>query len=264
MGKKRNMWVKLEGGLQIATKLIDEPTVAARSSFDTEKMEELVESIRTVGIIEPLVIMKKGSRFEVIAGDRRLRAAKKAGLSEVPCVVADPTGGKGEMMKLHENLVREDLNVLDEARFLQITMQRQKLNTAQLARLLGRSDGYVSQRLDALKWEEWLVKPLRDGKMVFSVARELCRMKNKDLQREYARHAVNGGISPSLAKQWVDDAIALERAQKGETEEKVGRGRPQRVDEYMFPCQICSVPKKVSDTTMWRICHGCAKESKLA
>lgn len=190
--------------------LIDDPERAMRSEITAESIADLVMSIKMVGLIEPLVVRRRADRYEIVAGHRRITACEAAGLQEVPCYVVTGTQEQVEMMKIHENLYRQDINPFDEAKHYSRLMQEMKLTPMRVARIINRSEGYVRERLEILSMDPLLQQGLSDGKLNISVAKQLHRIKDPIKLREMTGYAVNQGITGALARRWVDENLPQE------------------------------------------------------
>lgn len=190
----------------IPLKLIDDPQRPMRSDLSHESIDELVSSIRQVGMIEPVVVKVVGDRYEVIAGHRRTVAAETAGLETIPCHVVDATEEQVEMMKIHENLMRVDVNPYDEAQHYARLMREMKLSPMRIARLTNRSEGYVRDRLVILDYAPELQEAVAVGKLRLGVAKELAKLKDPAKQREMMGYAIGHGITAAVAKKWVDES----------------------------------------------------------
>lgn len=182
-------------------KILD-PARPLRSDLSPESVSDLAESIKKVGIIEPLVVSPKEDAYEVIAGHRRLLAAEMADLAIVPCLVVDVSGIEAEVLKLHENSARADINPIDWARHLEYLKTQYSMTTAKLAELLGMSPAWVEQHLDINNYPVELQEALGSGKIAFSAARELEQIKDPVKRKEYVEYAVKGGVTPALAAEW--------------------------------------------------------------
>lgn len=190
---------------EIETKLIDDPERPMRTDLSRESIDDLVSSIKQVGMIEPIVVRAVGERYEVVAGHRRITAAEAAGLMIVPCHIVQGSQEQIEMMKIHENLYRVDVNPYDEALHYQRLMREMKLSPTKIARITNRSDGYVRDRLMILDFDSSLQQALADGKVNLTVAKELYRIKDPIKLREMLGYAVGQGITGAVAKRWVDE-----------------------------------------------------------
>lgn len=173
-----------------------------RTDLTEESVKELVESIKQVGIIEPLIVRSNGENYEVIAGHRRLTAARFAGLMMIPCVVRNEQGMEAEILKIHENLARSEINAVDWARHLTNLKEQYKLSTAEIANILGMSDSWVAQHLDILNYPPAILVAIQAGTLAFSAARELAQIKDPLKRTVYVKAAVRGGVTPAMAVQW--------------------------------------------------------------
>ena len=140
--------------------LIDDPMRPIRSDLSPESVADLVISIRQVGIIEPLVVKPVNGRFEVIAGHRRLVAATICEIGLVPCYIVDADPQVAELLKIHENLFRQEISPADEAKFYDFLIQHHKLTPAKVAGMISKSQSYVFARLQILEYPEELPNAL--------------------------------------------------------------------------------------------------------
>lgn len=165
-----------------------------RKHFDEESLQELANSISAQGVIQPIVVRKEGSHYELIAGERRWRASQLAGLQSIPAVIKDLDTRSAAAIALIENIQREDLNPLEEAAALQRLIDDFELTHMQVAEAVGRSRVAVSNLLRLLD----LVEPVKDlvGRMLLSMghARAILALPEND-QADVARVVVNRGLS---------------------------------------------------------------------
>ena len=234
----------------ISLDLIDDPVRPLRSDLSPESVAELVASIRQWGVIEPLVVRRKGERFEVIAGHRRLVSAGIADLAQVPCYIINVSDEEAEFVKIHENLYRQEISPSDQAEHFSYLIQRLKLTPAKIARLIQKSETFVSERLQILSYPPELKEAMDSGLIKFSVAREFYRIKEMDKLREYLGYAVRSGIVPSLARKWVDDYLRplqvitpVEGAVQNQGEEPV-------YPEQQTTCIYCTEALKLGDAAI--------------
>ena len=137
--------------LYLPTARIRPNPMQPRKHFDTGGLQELAGSIRQYGVLQPLTVRKAGGAYELVAGERRLRAARLAGLTEVPCLLADVDEEASGMLALVENLQRRDLDYIEEAEGLQKLMQQYHLSQEQAARRIGKSQSAVANKLRLLQ-----------------------------------------------------------------------------------------------------------------
>jgi ParB family transcriptional regulator, chromosome partitioning protein len=189
-----------------------------RRHFDPARIEELAQAIRSQGIIEPLVVRlapadaEGAARYELIAGERRWRAAREAGLSAVPIVVRDLDDHAALEMSLVENLIREDLNPIDEARGFERLARSFGVSHDQIAARIGKSRPYVSNAIRLLDLPTPVREMLELGRLSAGQARPLLAMGSAEAQIAAARRIVEGRISARGAE---DLAGAARRARSG-------------------------------------------------
>lgn len=166
-----------------------------RIDFDTEKIEELARSIEEKGILQPLIVSRRADGFDLVVGERRLRAAGRAGLSEVPCIVMEVPDEELLEVALVENLQREDLDSIEEARAFELMMEKFGLSHEEVARRVGKSRSTISNALRLLKLPEAVRKLLREGKLSAGHARTLLGIENPNEQIKIANDMVEKGLS---------------------------------------------------------------------
>jgi len=155
-----------------------------RKTFTSEKLEELAASIREKGIIQPIVVIKKGTHFEIIAGERRWRAAQKAGLHEVPVVIQDVSENTALEMALIENIQREDLNAVEEAHAYCSLMEKIGLSQEELARRVGKDRSTVANSIRLLKLPEDVQRDIVAERLTMGHARALLSLEDSVLIRK--------------------------------------------------------------------------------
>ena len=151
-----------------------------RRAFDQEALQSLADSIRRYGILQPLTVRRTESGWELVAGERRLRAAKLAGLREVPCLPVAADDEKSGMLALIENLQRQDLSFLEEARGLRDLMLRFGLSQEQTAQRLGKSQSAVANKLRLLKHQPQVLEALEASGLTERHARALLALENPE------------------------------------------------------------------------------------
>ena len=231
----------------ISVDLIDDPKHPLRSDLSPETMLELIASIRQFGIIEPLIVKRTKDRFEVIAGHRRLVAAGHADLIQVPCYIFDVPEEEAEFIKIHENMFRDEVNPSDQAEHFSRLIQQYKLSPAKIAKLIGKSETFVSERLQILSYPEELREALDLGKIKYSVAREFYRLKDIDKLREYLNYSLRSGIVPSLAKKWVDDFNKQQQQLPAGTIPENDSSVTPQYPEQQTSCVYCTETVKLSE-----------------
>lgn len=178
-------------------KLIDiEPNRSQpRRNFDEESMQELADSIKIYGVIQPIVVNYKENYYEIVAGERRWRAAKIAGLKEIPAIIKNIDERKSKEIALIENVQREDLNTIEKARGLKVLMEDYNLTQEELATALGKSRSAIANSLRILNLDERVIKMAEDNKLTEGHCKALLAEKDPEKQYEMAMLFVETGGS---------------------------------------------------------------------
>ncbi|MGI6252314.1 MAG: ParB/RepB/Spo0J family partition protein [Aminivibrio sp.] len=175
-----------------------------RRHFDEEELDELAASISEVGIIQPIVVIAVDSGYELIAGERRLRAARRAGLATIPAVVTEANPDEQQILALVENIQRSNLSAVEEAAGLQAIMDRTGMTQTELAEKLGRSQSTVANKLRLLRLEESVQRLIMEGKLGERQARALLALSPDD-QAALALEASRDNMAAGEVEQRVKD-----------------------------------------------------------
>ncbi len=182
-----------------------------RRSFDETGLRELADSIRAYGILQPLTVRDRGGFYELVAGERRLRAARIAGLREVPCLVAEVGEEDAALLALIENLQRRDLDYMEEAAAIARLIGRYGLSQQQAADKLGKSQPAIANKLRLLRLAPPVIDCLRQYGLTERHARTLLRLTDPEQQLAAARHMGQRGLNVAQAEQYVDALTAENR-----------------------------------------------------
>lgn len=183
------------GVTEIAVSQLDPNPDQPRRTFDTQALEALVESIRQAGVLQPLLVVENGARYRIVAGERRYRAARMAGLQSVPCVVRDMTEQERMEAALIENLQREDLNPIEEAAGIRALMEECGYTQELAAKRVGRSRPAVANLLRLLQLPESIREMVKAGELSAGHARVLAGLADESRQLALAERAVREGMS---------------------------------------------------------------------
>lgn len=192
-----------EDTTEVPTDLIDPSLLQPRSVFDDAKLDELAKSINVNGVIQPVLLRRKGARFELIAGERRWRAAVRAGLTKIPAVLRSVSDEKVLEIALIENIQREDLNPIEEARAYKKLIETLGLTQETVAERVGRDRSYVTNYLRLLRLPEDIQELLQVGKLSTGHARTLLGVDHVDVQRRIARKIIEQDLSVRATEQMV-------------------------------------------------------------
>ena len=166
-----------------------------RKTFDDAKLEELAASIREQGVLQPIVVCKKDSGYELILGERRLRAAKKAGLTTVPAVIKEASAEEMLALALVENLQRDDLNPIEEAEAFRRLLEDFNLTQEDIAQKVGKDRSSVTNYLRLLRLPEEIQQGLVDEKISMGHARAILGLKSQEEQLELYKKILTRGLS---------------------------------------------------------------------
>lgn len=191
-----------------------EPNVnQPRKNFDDEKIDDLTASIAEHGVLQPIIVAKKDDYYQIIAGERRWRASKKAGLKTIPAIVRDYDEKKIREVALIENIQRQDLNAIETAKAIKELMEEHALTQEELAKTLGKSRSAIANTLRILNLDERVQEMVQEGKLTEGHARTLASIESPQKQYKLAMDIINLDLS-------VRDAEELTKEEKAATKKK--------------------------------------------
>ncbi|ABC84117.1 ParB/RepB/Spo0J family partition protein [Anaeromyxobacter dehalogenans] len=181
--------------LTLPVEAIERNPEQPRKRFEDAKLEELAASIRQHGIVEPILVRKDGARYRILAGERRWRAAQRAGLKEVPAVLREATDREAFELALVENLQRADLNAIEEAEAYEVLQSDHGLTQEAIATRVGKERSTVANALRLLKLPEDVRESVRGGQLDMGHARALLGLEDAEAIRKIAQRAIREGLS---------------------------------------------------------------------
>ncbi len=197
----------LETIVSIPTEDIVPNPFQPRQVCDPGGLYELAESIRRYGVISPLSVRCRQGQYELVAGERRLRAAKLAGLTEVPCIVLDIDGAESGAIALVENLQRRDLDYVEQAQGIARLIQLFGLSQEECARRLGLSQSAVANKLRLLRLPRDILDSLRSAGLSERHGRALLRLPDEQAQRAALRHIIDRSLNVAAADSYIDSLL---------------------------------------------------------
>lgn len=208
-----------------------------RLSFDEQGLNELAESIRQHGIIQPLVLRKIGDKYEIIAGERRYKASYIAGLTKVPAVIIDLNDNESAEVAIVENIQRKDLSPIEEAKSYKKLLDRGYLTQDQLASRMGKNQSTVSNKLRLLNLDEKVQDALLNNKISERHARSLLKLDNKEEQKEVLDEIIEKRLN-------VRDTEDLINRKLNEEEEiiRIPSFSQKEIPSFEFPNYISEIP----------------------
>lgn len=186
---------KGEEGKLVKISLVQPNPEQPRKRFSEEELKELSESIRQYGVIQPLLVKKQGPIYEIIAGERRYRAAKMAGLTEIPVLIRDYDEKRSKEIAIIENIQREDLNAVEEALAYQNLINTYQLSQEELAERLSKKRTTITNSLRLLKLEEEILRYIREGKLKEGHGRALLQFPEGKKRIQLAKECIEKNLS---------------------------------------------------------------------
>lgn len=251
--------------VEVPVHQIDEPGNPVRFNAWEEDIDELARSIEKIGLLQPLTLRKKGERFEVIAGHRRLAAIRKLGLPFALSIIVVADDDKADVMKIHENLKRTDVNPVDEAIFIKAFMDKNELTVSEVAGQVGRSDSWVRSRLELLSYPDFLIGYVRSGDLSMAAANELNQIKSPAIKEDYSRIAALQGLNSNRALYWRQQANLAITAQ-GRSPSKTPPSEDEYQQHYVVTdkCVLCFVEDDIRNFDSVSLHKECLEEYQRA
>ncbi|MBA7531435.1 Nucleoid occlusion protein [subsurface metagenome] len=243
--------------MDVLREKIELPDSMMRQSVSEEGLEDLVGSIKELGIINPLTVRKKDEGYELIAGLRRYMAADILKMEKVPVEVKRAGNERAEKIKMAENKAREDVDPIDEGMYFNKLMEMFGWKQKQVAEKLRVSESYVSQRTSAVDWPEVLRMAVQGGQLSFSVCREFAGIRFPEELDRIIDQAIRSGVTPAVAARWrheINRGDLLSEALEGKgVEAMAGAMAP----EMLYSCQVCGGPGQEIGYKLIRVCNDC-------
>ncbi len=193
-----------------------------RKIFREEALAELADSIRQHGILQPLSVRRVGGGYELVAGERRLRAAQMAGLSEIPCIVMNMDDRESGMAAMVENLQRQDLDFVEEAQGISRLMEAWNMSQDQAAKLLGKSQSAIANKLRLLRHSPRVLQRLRETGLTERHGRALLKLKTEEEKLAAISVMAQQAMNVARAEKYIQEL------------QKSAEKNPQRVNVGMF------------------------------
>ena len=196
---------------------IEPNTNQARKKFNQESLKELAESIKNYGVLQPIIVEDKGDFYKIIAGERRWRASKLAGLEEIPCLIRNEDEQKNKEISLIENIQRENLNPIEKALGYKELIDNYNLRQQDLADKLGISRTYVTNTLRILNLDKRVIELALDGKLTEGHCKALMAITDLNKQFEMAKNIIEtGGTVADIERSLKNSSKTVKKAQKNE------------------------------------------------
>jgi ParB family transcriptional regulator, chromosome partitioning protein len=206
--------------LQLPVEAVQRSKDQPRKRFDEKQLEELAASIRTHGVVEPILVRRDGDGYRIVAGERRWRAAQRAGLREIPALVRDATDREAFELALVENLQRADLNAVEEAEAYEVLTREHGLTQEQVAERVGKERSTVANALRLLKLPVEVRDMVREGRLEMGHARALLPLERADVVKRVALQVEREALSVRATEAFVRRILAPQRGTPTGTKEE--------------------------------------------
>lgn len=247
---------------------IDPPDLPMRQAMDQTALEELAGSIRTLGVLQPISLARRGERYVILDGHRRYTAATMAGLKQIPAVIRDDAGSFNEAVKVHANLFREDVDPAQQAVYLaQLLETHCGGDVDRLCELTRLKRGLVEDRLLLLAGDPEVFGALAKYQISLAVARELNKIKDQGYRRMYLDAAVRGGATARMVMEWrlaAERAAPLEAPPTGDGTNQHSHLPPPVTTMRCVCCNDDEAPWEMELVPMHRRCRAIFLERTLA
>jgi len=240
------------------------PSFQAHSNPSSSDITELSESIKSLGVLEPLLVRQVKTGYDIIAGCLRYQAAHLAGLKAVPCIVMQLDSKQAEIVKAHENFKRVHLGHIDQASTFLMMIEEFGMTEQQISDSMGKSVPYISQHISLLKLGSELVEEVKSGSISFSQARELLRVDDLSERKRLLSYCKNDGASVQILHQWVNEF--LRKPPPGMVSDpSFDQSFQHDAGSDLFrPCAACDTQVKISEICQVFYCPTCNNSIKNA
>jgi len=240
----------------ILSDLIDLPENQMRRTIDRDAVHELSENIKANGLINPITVRQKGERFELVAGQRRLFACRYAGIIRIPCVVRSLDDISALAVMAAENLERRDVDIVDEANFIERWSRELNLTIPEIADKINRGEQYVRDRLAVASMPDYMQEFLKEDRLKIGVALTLMKIDDEETRRTYTSVAVANRSTVHEVSYWIEQ-YKLGLLPTGEASDVVPPNAP--AGSYVPPRLRCRIDGRMyppSDITFVGIYRG--------
>jgi len=240
------------------------PAFQAHSKIPEAKLTEIAQSIKDIGVIEPLIISDTKDGLEIVAGCVRYRAAHIAGLKSVPCINMSLDPKASEIIKLHENIKRIPLDHIDQGTTFIMMMKEYNMTEQNVADSVGKSVAYVSQHISVIKFGGVLADEVKFGSISFSQARELMRVDSLDERNRLMTFCKNDGASVQVLHQWVQEYLRKPMPELPASDLLLEEPVHNNTSELFRSCEACDSKVNISEVCQVFYCPTCNHSIKTA
>jgi len=246
-------------GTAVSLDLIDEPVGRIRLDISEEGIQELADSIASIGQLQPILLRPVGDRFEIVFGHRRFLACRSLGKKKIDASWTELDDVQVALMRATENVSRQDVSLIEEAAVYLDLIETHKLTVDEISRRMGKSVGIVKRRMDLLKMPPCLQKAIHSKQINYSVAEELWSLGELGKIEYYLGFAIDHGATKAVVRMWVQDERKKLRHQDGAGGEGDSLANPMQTRPVYVACDLCLEAMEVGSEKILRVCGACTK-----
>lgn len=218
---------------EVKISLVEPNSSQPRKRFDDEKLQELADSIKQHGIMQPITVVKEGKKYKIVAGERRWRAARKAELETVPIIIKDYTKQQVMELSLIENLQREDLNIIEEAEGYSVLINEYNMTQEQVAETVGKNRTTITNALRILQLEPYTRGLVADGALSAGHAKAILGLQDKTKQEEVANYVLEVELSVRETEAYVKIINSPASANNKDSNKKNKSAEVKRIEKRL-------------------------------
>jgi len=251
-------------GKSVNLELIDEPAGRIRLEISEEGIQELANSIDSIGQLQPILLRPVGDRLEIVFGHRRFLAHRRLGRKKIDAIVRELDDVEVALMRATENVVSLRLSPIEEAAVYVDLRDTHKLTLDDIAGRMGKSVGVIKRRMDLLKMPPCLQKAIHSKGINYGVAEELWSLGDLAKIEYFLQFAVEHGATVLVVRAWVQDEKKKMRLKDSDVEGGESLANPMQTRPVYVPCDLCLGSMEIGTETVIRACEGCTKAIKKA
>ncbi len=249
---------------QIKLDLIDEPAGIIRMEIESENIKDLAESIREIGLLQPIIVRPDNERFEIVFGHRRYLAHKALKARSIACIVRVLSDVECAVMRATENIQRVNLTPIEEGAIYSDLHDRLDLSYEQIGKYMGPTAGVVRRRMDLLRMPPEVQQAIHRKQISVGVAEELWSIGDPEGISYYLGHAIDHGVTVAVARLWAQDWKKAKRTREGDVEGRDPLASPMELPPTYIACDFCSEPVELGKDIVLRGCSECVEKIKAA
>ncbi len=242
---------------QIPVEKIKVGEYALRMEAEDETLDDLAASIRRVGILVPLIVRSEGDKYDLIAGHRRLVAAMRLGLAEVPCIIRDSSEAQSSEMAFAENIFRQDLSAVEIAAGIKDILDQKIMEVPELARVVRLSEHWVRAQVAMLGWPADVLEAIHQRWLSVAAASNLAMIQDDSYRNFLLSNARDSGATARTTAAWLQAWCAQQPAEEAVQAEPVPGSQVSQPALPQAPCIACGNVQRTDGLAMVMICTGC-------